>query len=222
MKALTVKQRKVLRFIMDAQEEGNAPPTLEEIQGHFGWRAIGTVQDHIQALIKKGYLKRGAGARSLEVLQDPDFPFREEEGVWVPSWEERKQASNRSRLIPVVGEVAAGRPILAVENVEGGWFLDRKLLKGKDNFLLKVKGESMTGAQIRDGDYVLVRPQATAESGEIVVARAEDEVTVKRFYQKKGRIELRPENPSHQPIIFQKGQQEVEIIGKVIGVLRKY
>lgn len=221
MKTLTVIQKKVLKFIAGRREEGGMSPTLEEIRDHFGWLAIGTVQDHLRALVKKGYLKKGGGARSLEVLRDPDFPEGEEEGLWFPSWEKRKRASGRIRLVPVVGEVAAGRPILAVENVEESWFLDRKLLKGNDNFLVRVRGESMTGAQIQDGDYVLVRPQPTAESGEIVVARLSEEVTVKRFYRRGLRVELRPENSAFRPIILSGGEEEVEIIGKVIGVLRK-
>ncbi|HDL64005.1 MAG TPA: transcriptional repressor LexA [Proteobacteria bacterium] len=222
MDKLTDRQREVLRFIADHQEKRGVPPTLEEIRDHFHWRAIGTVQDHLRGLARKGYLKRGRGARRLEVLRDPESVFPDDDGTWTPSYQERRRASGRVSLIPVVGEVAAGSPILAVENVEEEWFLDRKLLRGDDNFLLRVKGESMTGAHIRDGDYLLIRPQAVAENGEIVVALAGDEVTTKRFYRHRDRIELRPENPAFDTIVYRRGDEEVEIIGKVVGVLRKY
>lgn len=222
MNNLTSRQREVLRFIADHQEGRGIPPTLEEIRDHFNWRAIGTVQDHLRSLIRKGYLKRGRGARRLEVLRDPDSIFPDDADTWIPSYRESQRASGRVSLIPVVGEVAAGSPILAVENVEEEWFLDRKLLRGEDNFLLRVKGESMTGAHIRDGDYLLIRPQAVAENGEIVVALAGDEVTVKRLYRRRDRIELRPENPDFDTIIYRSSDEKVEILGKVVGVLRKY
>lgn len=221
MQTLTAIQKKVLKFIAGRREEGEIPPTLEEIRRHFGWRAIGTVQDHLRALTRKGYLKRRGGARSLEVLRTGEFP-EEEEGLWFPSWEKRKGASVRSRLVPVVGEASAGRPILAVENVEESWFLDRKLLKGEGNFLVRVRGDSMKGAQIEDGDYVLVRPQPSAESGEIVVARLGEEVTVKRYFRKRQRLEFRSENPAYPPIVCRQDGDEAEIVGRVIGVLRKY
>ena len=222
MNNLTSKQREVLRFIANHQESRGVPPTLEEIRDHFNWRAIGTVQDHLRALVRKGYLKRGRGARRLEVLRDPDSVFPDDGLSWTPSYQDRQRASGKVMLIPVVGEVAAGAPILAVENVEEEWFLDRKLLRGEDNFLLRVKGESMIGAHIRDGDYLLIRPQSVAENGEIVVALAGDEVTVKRFYRRRDRIELRPENPDFNTIIYRRGDETVDIIGKVVGVLRKY
>jgi repressor LexA len=222
MRELTTRQRTVLKFIADRQEMRGAPPTLEEIREHFNWRAIGTVQDHLRALVEKGYLHKGRGARLLRVLRDPDAEFPEEADIWRPSWEDRRKAAGKVSLIPVVGEVAAGRPILAVENVEEEWFLDQKLLRGQDNFLLRARGDSMTGAQIRDGDYLLIRPQATAETGEIVVVMVDDEVTVKRFYRRRNRIELRPENPAYDTIVCRAGDEDLEIVGKVVGVLRKY
>ncbi len=222
MRELTAKQRAVLKLIASRQQERGAPPTLEEIREHFGWRAIGTVQDHLRALVGKGYLRKGRGARTLEVLRDPDAVSTEEDGIWSASWEDRRRAGGKIALVPVVGEVAAGSPILAVENVEEEWFLDRKLLHGRDNFLLRARGESMIGAQIKDGDYLLIRPQAAAENGEIVVVMVDDEVTVKRFYRRRNSIELRAENPAYQPIIFRGEEKELEIVGKVVGVLRKY
>ncbi|MFH1038165.1 MAG: transcriptional repressor LexA [PVC group bacterium] len=222
MKDLTEKQRAVLEFIIARREEGGAPPTLEEIREHFGWRAIGTVQDHLRALVEKEYLGRSRSARGLRVLRDPDASAAAEDGVWSGSRQGRRPAAGRTVLVPVVGAVAAGRPILAVEQVEEEWFLDRKLVRGRDNFLLRARGESMIGAQIRDGDYLLVRPQAAAENGEIVVVMLDDEVTVKRFYRRRNAVELRAENPAYRPIVFRGGKKNIEIVGKVVGVLRKY
>ena len=118
--------------------------------------------------------------------------------------------------------MAAGRPILAVEQVEDEWILDRKLTRGEKNFLLRARGESMTGAGIRDGDYLLVRPQAAAENGEIVVAMIEDEVTVKRFCRKGRGVALLAENPAFPPILCPPGGKDLAILGKVVAVLRKY
>lgn len=220
MMELTEIQRKVLEFVAEGREGEGIPPTLEEIRDRFGWRAIGTVQDHVQALLRKGYLLRGKGARGLRVARDPEAPFAED-GIWSPPWEEKSRSRRRTVLVPVVGEVAAGSPILAVENVQEGWLIDRKVLEGEDIFFLRVKGESMIGAQIKDGDYVMVKPQPTAVSGEIVVARIGDEVTVKRLKQGRRSLELLPENPAFRPIVCRRGE-ELEIVGKVIGVLRKY
>ena len=201
--------------------EFGAPPTLEEIRDHFGWRAIGTVLGHVRALLKKGYLWKERGARSLRARREEGAVFPREDGLR-PSRGRSGETSGKVLPVPVVGEVAAGSPILAVENVEESWFIDRELLKGEDNFLLRVKGESMRDAQVRDGDYVLVKPQGTAENGEIVVARAGDEVTVKHFHRMKSRIELRSANPAFRSLVFKPGGGEVEIVGKVIGVLRRY
>jgi repressor LexA len=218
---LTERQRAVLEFIIARREKGTAPPTIDEIRRHFRWRAVGTVQDHLKALEAKGYISRSRSARGIRVLQDPAAEAAQEAGLWSPS---RIGQNNDGGgvPIPVLGEVAAGRPILAVEQVEDEWILDRKLTRGEKNFLLRARGESMTGAGINDGDYLLVRPQAAAENGEIVVAMLEDEVTVKRFYRKGRKIELRAENPAFPPIPCFPGEKDLAILGKVVAVLRKY
>ncbi len=216
---LTERQRAVLEFIITRREEGKLPPTLDEIRRHFRWRAVGTVQDHLRALEAKGYLERSRAARGIRVLQDPAAEAAEEAGLWAPS---RVGGERGGVPVPLLGEVAAGRPILAAEQVEEEWILDEKLTRGEKNFLLRARGESMAGAGIRDGDYLLVRPQPSAENGEIVVAMIEDEVTVKRL-QRKGRgIELRAENPAFPPILCRPGEEDPAILGKVVAVLRKY
>ncbi len=211
MKELTEKQRRIFEFVLAEVREKGIPPTLDEIRRRFRLRAIGTVQDHLRALVAKGWLLRGRGARSLRVSADA---FRRPEYAAPPP--------ERIAPVPVLGDVAAGRPLLAVENVEETWLIDRALVKGGDNFFLKVRGDSMIGAQIRDGDYVLVRPQPAADPGEIVVVRIGDEVTVKRLGRRRGGIELVSANPSCPPIPVSRGSDEFELIGKVVGVLRRF
>jgi len=213
MDKLSRRQKEVLDFIVARRRAGEIPPTLDEIRVHFGWRAIGTVQDHVRALLDKGALRRSRGARTLEPT-----------GLLAEAIRLKPAAENASAAaaVPEIGEVAAGSPILAEENLRDEWYLDRRLLRGEGNFLLRVKGESMIGAQIKDGDYVLVRPQATAESGEIVVARIGEEATVKRFFRLRDRLELRPENPAYPVYAYRAGDDEVEVVGKVVGVMRRY
>jgi repressor LexA len=198
---LTKRQEQVLDFIRDHSRENGFPPSVREIGERFGLSPA-TVHDHIKALERKGSLERRANrSRSLVVAGT-----------------ERQHATPID--VPVVGRVAAGSPILAEENIEDvvrlpeGWTAD-------GSFLLKVEGDSMEGAHILDGDYVLVRPQQTASNGEIVIALIEDEATVKRFYKAKNRVELRAENPAYGPIeIESSGGVSVGIVGKVVGVMR--
>jgi repressor LexA len=117
--------------------------------------------------------------------------------------------------------VKAGEPILAVENIEGYINLDRNLVSSEDVFLLRVQGDSMIDAHIQDGDFALVKPQPTAENGEIVVALIEDEATIKRIFKKRDLIRLEPANPKMEPIVVKKGEKKVTIVGKVVGIFRK-
>ena len=198
---LTKRQEQVLDFIRDHSRENGFPPSVREIGGRFGLSPA-TVHDHIKALERKGSLERRANRSRSLVVAEP----------------ERQHATPTD--VPVVGRVAAGSPILAEENIEDvvrlpeGWAAD-------GSFLLKVEGDSMEGAHILDGDYVLVRPQKTASNGEIVVALIEDEATVKRFYKAKNRVELRAENPAYGPIEIEFSEGvSVGIVGKVVGVMR--
>jgi repressor LexA len=121
--------------------------------------------------------------------------------------------------IPIVGRVTAGEPILAIENIEGYIHLDRSLISSKNVFLLRVEGNSMIEAHIQDGDFAMVRPQSTAEDGEIVVALIEDEATIKRIFQKRDLIQLEPANQTMKSIVVRKGEKKVAIVGKVVGIL---
>jgi repressor LexA len=189
----------VLEFVEKFMFERGYSPSVREIAKKFRMRAIWGAAKHLQALEKKGYIYRNKDvARSIEVIG----------------------ASPRYvTAVPVVGDVAAGEPILAVENIEGMVPIPRALARERDSFLLQIKGNSMIGAGIFDGDYVLVKSQSTAENGEIVVILIEDEATVKRFYRKKDVIELVPENPDMEPIQVRKGK-DISIVGKVTAVIR--
>ena len=199
---LTKRQRDILNFILWFSKKHGFQPSMREIGEKFGIKSTHGVHRHLQALQKKGYLKRPVGqGRALELRH-----FAPPKG---------------SLEIPVVARVAAGEPLLAVENIEETLVVDQSLAKGKDNFFLRVKGDSMIGAHILDSDYVLVKPQPSAENGDIVVALIEDEATVKRFYKKGKTVQLKPENPVFKPIEVNETDGRFQIIGKVVGIFRQ-
>jgi repressor LexA len=197
---LTEKQQAILNFINEYVRENSFPPSVREIGRQFGIYPA-TVQDHISALERKGYLqKKPNQSRTLSVPASS------------------RPASDNG--IPVVGRVAAGLPLLAQENIEEMIHLPKDWAPA-GAFLLKVQGNSMEGAHILDGDYVLVHPQQTASNGEIVVALLGDEATVKRFYRSDRGISLKPENPKFKPIEIERSEAaNFKLIGKVMGVLR--
>lgn len=201
-KSLTARQQQVLRFIEDRLTQVGIAPTVEEISRALGVRGP-TAYQHLRALERKGSITRLPGrARGVRVstVQGKD-----------PS---------ASREIPIVGRVAAGAPLLAVENLEGMAVVDAARYRGERLFALRVRGDSMVNAGILDGDLVIVRPQPTADPGDIVVALVRgEEATVKRFRRSGDDVRLEPENPDYQPIIFR--GSEVAICGKVVGVQRE-
>ena len=194
--ALTERQRQVLNFLKEHVSEKGYPPTVREVAQKLGVKWTKGVEKHFQALEKKGYIKRSSGARTLEI-----------------------EGFSRGRSVPVIGTIAAGKPILAEENIERTLTLDKDLAPWKDTYLLKVEGDSMKEAGILDGDYVLVRPQPTAEKREIVAALIQDDATVKYFSSEGNRIVLRSANPDFEDIILN-GDDEFKILGKVMLVLR--
>lgn len=194
--SLTDRQAQILQFITGYLADHGFPPTQREIMRQFKIKSTRGVARHLEALEKKGHLSRPhRGARALEVHGSP-------------------------RGFPLVGKVAAGRPILAVENIEGRIDLNRSLARWKDAFLLKVKGDSMVQAGILEGDYLLVNPQPNAEAGEIVVALLNGEATVKRFEKKGDRILLHSANPAYRPIEVTRQSGDFRIIGKAVAVIR--
>jgi len=201
-KELTCRQREILDFVFSFTQERGYQPSLREIGRHFGIKSTRGVWGHLIALNKKGFLKRTkAKSRSMELT-----------GL---------RLGSEIVSVPLVGRISAGQPILALENIETTYHLDKSLVRGENCFLLRVEGNSMTGAGILENDLLLVREQARAENGEIVVAIMEDEATVKRFYQQKDSIRLQAENPDYKPILVKKDDPNFRIVGKVIGLIRK-
>jgi repressor LexA len=209
---LTSRQKEIFDFIRAFIKERGYPPSVREIGEHFHIYPRAAF-DHLKALEKKGYLKRrGSMSRGLEILVFQQAgPYGEHP---------RKEVRPMIRELPVLGRVAAGRPTLAVEHVEGTISLPTEWAKGKEVFLLKVKGESMSPYILPD-DYVVVRSQPSAENGDVVVTLVGDEATVKRFFKKGRKIELKPDNERWETIQIEEGSGEVQILGKVIGVFRK-
>jgi repressor LexA len=199
---LTERQQAILDFINEYVQKNGFPPSVREIGSHFGVYPA-TVQDHISALQRKGYLqKKPFQSRTLSVAS--------------PS----RRTERDGTAIPIVGKVAAGMPLLAQENIEEMIQLPKEWAPA-GAFLLKVQGNSMEGAHILSGDYVLVHPQETAANGEIVVALIGDEATVKRFYRSERGITLKPENPKFVPIEIERNEAaSFKLVGKVMGVLR--
>jgi len=200
MEKLTARQARVLEAIRESIKETGYPPSVRELGEKLGLKSTATVHNHLRTLERKGYLKRAAQKSRAYNLVD-GFKMKEPGPIV---------------MVPLVGKVRAGTPILAVENVEDMMPFPRSFVKTDNVFLLQVEGDSMVGAGILQGDYVLVRQQDTAEDGDIVVALLDDEATVKRFYKEKDAIRLQPENPQVRPII----SKDVRILGKVIGLYR--
>ncbi len=208
---LTARQREVLEFIRQFMAKAGYPPTVREIGAHFGF-VPRSIFDHLKALERKGYLRRDAAkSRSLQILD----PVSRD----IPQSAIRNPQSYRE--LPILGRVAAGVPLLSDQNLEGTSVVPEAWVNGDEAFLLKVQGDSMIGAHICPGDQALVRRQSTAENGDIVVALLNDEATIKRIFFRPDGIVLQPENPSMAPIQVKKGEKSFQIVGKVVGILRK-
>lgn len=207
---LTARQREVLEFIRGFMTRMGYPPTVREIGAHFGF-VPRSIFDHLKALERKGYLRRTASkSRSLQLV-DP------EPASSLPP----ARSSYLHREVPILGRVAAGQPLLAEQNLEGALPVPTDWVTGGDAFLLKVQGDSMVQAHILPGDHAVVRRQDTAQNGDIVVAMLNDEATVKRIYFKPDEILLQPEHPTMKPIHVRRGEKSFQILGKVVGILRK-
>jgi repressor LexA len=208
---LTDRQREILEFISQSIRERGYPPTLREIGVQFGIRSTNGVNDHLRALEKKGHLQReDLKSRALRPV-GPKGPVRS------PTRDEDLVE------VPLIGRVAAGAPLLAVENVEDTVKVDRFFIgQTKEVFALRVKGDSMIEDGIYDGDFIFVKKAPNAAPGEIVVALIEDEATVKRYYPEGDRIRLQPANARMQPIYVSKAEfRSTMILGRVVGVYRK-
>jgi repressor LexA len=205
MKGLTQKQKEVLGFITEYITLHAYPPTIREIGDHFGISVKGAY-DHVEALRKKQILRLGdKRSRTIEIIKDESDPVTAAEPVIE---------------VPLLGLVAAGRPILSEANREGAVPIHRSLLKkNAQYFALRVRGDSMIGAGIVDGDIAVIEKQETAENREIVVAQVGDEaVTLKRFFKEANRIRLEPENAAYKPIYT----QHARILGRLAHIIRFY
>ncbi len=206
---LTARQRQIWDFLVDYVDGHGYPPTVREIGEAVGLASPSTVHAHLANLERAGLLRRDpTKPRALELTG------RERSGASRPTPE--------THVLPVLGQIAAGEPLLADQSVEGYLGVPEPLARGGEEFILRVRGDSMVEAGILDGDYVVVRRQQDAQNGDIVAALAGDdesgdEATVKRFFREHGRIRLQPENGALEPIYA----SHVQVLGKVVGVFRK-
>lgn len=210
-KNLTDRQQEILTFLQKFLEENGYPPTLREIGRHFNISSTFGVKRHLEALEKKGYLNIMSNAsRGISITRDEISPLTSAQIFQLDG----------IKKIPIVGRVAAGSPILAEENLDGAITIDSNFIRKSDNsFALKVKGDSMIDAGIFEGDLVIINPQSNANNGDIIVARIEDEVTVKVYENKNQQIKLIPQNKNYEPIVV-KNINEFSIVGKVTGLIR--
>lgn len=200
---ITPKQQEILDYIKNEILNRGFPPAVREICEAVNLKSTSSVHSHLEALEKNGYIRRDATKpRAIEIIDD-NFNLV------------RREVVN----VPIVGTVAAGQPLLAVENLEGYFPIPAEFMPNEQSFMLKVKGESMINVGIFDGDQVLVKKQSTAEDGDIVVALIDDGATVKTFYKEKGYYRLQPENDTMDPILV---HEDLQILGKVFGVFRLY
>lgn len=197
---ITKKQTEILEYIKSQILNKGYPPSVRDICTAVNLKSTSSVHAHLETLEKNGYIRRDpTKPRAIEIIDD-NFNLT------------RREVVN----VPLIGQVAAGQPILAVENITSYFPIPAEFIPKEEVFMLNVKGESMVNAGIYDGDQIIVKQQSTASNGEIVVALVDDSATVKRFYKENGHIRLQPENDFMEPIIV----DSCEIIGKVIGLIR--
>lgn len=197
---ISEKQKEILEYIKQEILNKGYPPAVREICEAVHLKSTSSVHSHLETLEKNGYIRRDpTKPRAIEIMDDT-FNLTRREMV----------------NVPVIGNVAAGQPLLAVQNIENYFPIPAEYMPNQETFMLKVKGESMINAGILDGDHILVERQSTASNGEIVVALVDDSATVKTYYKEDGHYRLQPENDTMNPIIV----DECSILGKVFGVFR--
>ena len=197
MEELTARQKNVFDYVSEFIEDRGFAPSIREICERFKIKSTKAIHSHLKTLEEKGWIKRSSNARSIEIL-------------------------GRQRVVnlPLIGQVAAGKPILAVENIEDtipiAWDFAKNI---RDGFILRVKGDSMVDAGIKEDDLIMVKPQPEANNGDIVVAMIDDGATVKRYFKRNDCIILNPANPMYAPI---KVSKNFRLVGKVMGLIRRY
>ncbi len=197
---ITAKQSEILEYIKNQILNKGYPPSVRDICEAVNLKSTSSVHAHLETLEKNGYIRRDpTKPRAIEIIDD-NFNLV------------RREVVN----VPIVGEVAAGSPLLAVENITNYFPIPSEMMPNEDTFILIVKGDSMVNMGIYSGDQIIVKKQSTAKNGEVIVALVDDSATVKRFYKEDGHYRLQPENDFMEPIIV----DEVQILGKVIGLMR--
>lgn len=197
---ITKKQTEILEYIKSQILNKGYPPSVRDICEAVDLKSTSSVHAHLETLEKNGYIRRDpTKPRTIEIIDD-NFNLT------------RREVVN----VPLLGQVAAGQPLLAVENVTSYFPIPAEYMPNEESFMLRVKGDSMVNMGIYDGDQIIVKRQNTAHNGEVIVALVDDSATVKRFYKEDGHIRLQPENDFMEPIIV----ENCEIIGKVIGLIR--
>ena len=197
---ISSKQREILEYIKQEILNKGYPPAVREICEAVHLKSTSSVHSHLETLEKNGYIRRDpTKPRAIEIIDD-NFNLT------------RREVVN----VPIIGQVAAGQPLLAVENIENYFPIPTEFMPNAETFMLKVKGDSMINAGIFNGDKILVQKQSDAQNGDIVVALVDDSATVKTFYKEQGHVRLQPENDTMDPIIV----NECSILGKVFGIMR--
>ena len=197
---ISSKQREILEYIKQEILNKGYPPAVREICEAVHLKSTSSVHSHLETLEKNGYIRRDpTKPRAIEIIDD-NFNLT------------RREVVN----VPIIGQVAAGEPLLAVENIENYFPIPTEFMPNAETFMLKVKGDSMINAGIFNGDKILVQKQSDAQNGDIVVALVDDSATVKTFYKEDGHFRLQPENDTMDPIIV----NECSILGKVFGIMR--
>lgn len=202
---LTTEQVRVLSFIQKSQQETGFPPTVREIAEALGYRSPNNVRQHLRLIEQKGFIRLLPGkARGIEIIS----PVNDEIEIDAVG-------------VPLIGSVAAGAPITAAENIEGYITLDKSIFRGDDLFALRIRGDSMCGIGILNGDIVVVKKKDSAVHGEVVVVIIDGDATIKRFMKQNGKILLHAENPAYSDIELL-SVNSIQIAGKLVGVIRKY
>jgi repressor LexA len=202
-KTLTKRQEEILRFIADYVDQQGYPPSIREIGKHFDIGSLRGVTVHLDALQRKGFINREVTPRSIRILS------------------RAHSAAPKVSLLPIVGTVAAGTPVLADENIEGYVPVPEEMVRTIEGaFLLRVRGDSMIGEHIMPRDLVVIKPQETATHGDLVAVRIGDDATIKRIHFDRDCIRLMPANPAYDPIMV--SSEDARIVGKIIGLLRDY
>ncbi len=214
---LTARQQQILELVQSAIARTGAPPTRAEIATELGFRSANAAEEHLQALARKGVIELvGGTSRGIRLRPDALRALNQSRGkqftLPLPSLQQLS--------LPLVGRVAAGSPILALEHIDETYLLEASLFPRRPDYLLKVRGMSMRDAGIMDGDLLAVQKAQDAKNGQIVIARLNDEVTVKRFRRTRHAIELIPENPDFKTIVVTPGDGEFAIEGLAVGLVR--